>query len=257
MNLPAHNHNPMLHALKQNDADQMQKLMRQQPARVHTFLNWPQPWGDEQWMPLHVAAFLNHTRLITRLLEHNASVDCRTRHPQPTHARATPLHLAAMQGHLKAVNLLLEHRASLDVRDADQLSPLGRAAQAAHPHVVHALIQAGSNLELADEQQQTPLHLAIEADAPTANETALALINAGANPNATCPNQRHAFTPLHRCVSLGLTRLPVARALIQAGSDLAAFDPFHQLTALQLAQKIHEASQSDLSDYLNLLEKSD
>ncbi len=91
--------------------DALRDWLDERPRRVNAYLDRPQPWGPEQWMPIHLAAARGHAAAVALLLGRGAHPDCRTRFNTPLHARQTPLHLAAAGGHLEVVKLLLDAEA--------------------------------------------------------------------------------------------------------------------------------------------------
>jgi ankyrin repeat protein len=155
---------------------------------------------------LHYAAAGNHAQAIAALLQYGADPAKRDQYGR------TPLILAAADGHAEAVGALLAHGASiLNAQDESGDGALLAAARAGSLDVVKALIAAGCP-PLANEMLVTPLMIAARdglvetcqllvplstpldaldlnlrtalmyaADADE-TETALLLLNAGANP---------------------------------------------------------------------------
>jgi ankyrin len=256
-------------ALSTGDAAALAEQLDRRPRLANTFLARPRPWGDEQWMPTHLAAAAGHPGLVDLLLQRGVHPDCRTRFNTPLHARQTPLHLAAAAGHAEVVDRLLEAAAEVVVFDAQRRSPLWLAARHQRPAVIQRLLRRGAPVDPPDAQGRTPLHAALlpppppEAAPPLPQEgspapsstgrfpadpdpqpapfdpaAALALLAAHADPNAVCPRDAEGYTPLHRCVSRGDLALPVAEALLAAGADPTAADPRFHRTPLTLAQHL-------------------
>jgi ankyrin repeat protein len=96
----------------------------------------------------------------------------------------------------------------------DGFHALGLAAFFHHPEVVRCLIEAGADVRAPSQNAMrvTALHSAV-ADAGD-SESALALVAAGADPNA---KQRHGWTPLHAAAQTG--DRAVVTALLAAGAD--------------------------------------
>lgn len=226
------------------DLTTLRQRLDREPRLANTFLGWTRPWGDEQWMPLHIAAEAGREDVVALLLEQGVSPDCRTRFVTPTQARQTPLHLAAAHGHTAVVTRLLEASAEVDVRDAQQRSPLWLAARYGHAEAAHGLLRRGAKIDIADQQGRTPLHAALLDLAGL--EAASVLIEAGADVNATCPKEPDGYTPLHRCVGLGESALPILRALRQAGADVSLADPRHQRTPASLAAHLGREALADV-----------
>jgi len=240
----------------ETDVSQVQLWLDAQPRRANTFLTCERTWGEEQWMPLHVAAASGATPVVRLLLERGVKPDCRTRFVTPLHARQTPLHLAAVSGHGAVVEALLEAAAEPEVRDAQQQSPLWLAARHGHGLIVQALARRGAMMDPLDSQGRTPLHAALlpvvaepqgQGDRPWSPEAALSLIGLGANFDAQCPKEPEGFTPLHRCVSLGPVALGVAERLVEAGVDRTLADPRFGRTARELAEHLEQ------EDFVGLL----
>ncbi|MBB6429641.1 ankyrin repeat domain-containing protein [Algisphaera agarilytica] len=236
------------------------QIITDHPRRVNTFLTQPAPHGSEQWMPMHFAARAGHLAAVELMLEHRVHPDCRTRFNTPMHARQTPLHLAAAGGHFQVIERLLEARAEIEVRDAQLRSPIWLAARHGHPQVIAALAARRADLETRDTQQRTPLHAALLPPKPRAEQSeapdrllppppitfnpaaALALLDSGADPNATCPKEPEGFTPLHRCVALGDPAFDVAKRLIQDGANRTAVDPRTSRTPHALALHLQRSA---------------
>lgn len=247
------------------DPDAAGAWLDAQPRRLHTFTPMPRPWGDEQWLPLHHATHRGHHELVKLLLQRGAQPDGRTRFATPFHARATAMHLAAQAGLGTILRLLLDADGQPELLDAYQATPLHHAARQGRAHAAALLLDAGVDPDRREAQDRTPLHLAIVADHhdPTAPPsqppaadgcaTVAALLAHGCDVNATCPKEAAAYTPLHRCVSQGITRLPTARLLINHGADLTCRDPRNQRTAAELAEHLIHQGETQLTPYLNLL----
>ncbi len=124
---------------------------------------------------------------------------------------------AAALGDVARVRALVDGDAALARALApDGFHPLGLAAFFHHPEVVQFLIEAGAEVSAPSRNamQVTALHSAVADEGDS--ESALALIAAGADPNA---KQRHGWTPLHAAAQTG-DRMVVA-ALLAAGADPA------------------------------------
>lgn len=250
-----------IQTLELGPLDVLIQTLDAQPRRVNTFLSQPSPHGNEQWMPLHFAARAGNLAAVQVLLQRGVHPDCRTRFTTPMHARQTALHLAATAGHIAVLEGLLDGGAEVEVRDAQQRSPLWLAARHGHAEAVSHLTRHGADPEARDAQGRPALHAALLPPKSRAAEktrsvidqspdrlistptlpftpaAALALLDAGADPNATCPKDPAGFTALHRCVALGTSALPVAERLMKDGAAFAA-DPRHGQTPLDLAQQL-------------------
>ena len=260
----------LLHALDHGDLDTLSRLAADRPEVLRTFLRQPRPWGDEQWMPLHLAAATGQVEVVDWLLGQGVQPDCRTRFTTPLHARRTPLHLAAAAGHTAVAQRLIHAAAEVDVYDAHHASPLWLAARHGHADLIRLLTRRGADLESRDTQGRTPLHAALlpplttnqppptdqpplTNQSPLTNQPpeahvrrtwvpdpapALALLDARADPNATCPKEPEGYTPLHRCAVLDPPPATIIARLLQAGADPTLTDPRHGRTPAQLAHHL-------------------
>jgi ankyrin repeat protein len=135
--------------------------------------------------------------------------------------RATGIHLnvfeAAALGDVDRVQHLLQTNAARATDySTDGFHPLGLAAFFGHFEVLKLLLASGADVlaPSRNAMRVTALHSAV-ADGGS-SENALALIAAGADPNA---KQRHGWTPLHAAAQTG--DRTVVEALLEAGADPA------------------------------------
>jgi len=133
--------------------------------------------------------------------------------------RATGVELnvfeAAAVGDADRVKHLLRTKAANATDyNTDGFHPLGLAAFLGHADVVKVLLDVGADVQAPSRNPMrvTALHSAV-ADGGH-REIALALIAAGADPNA---KQRHGWTPLHGAAHSG--DRAVVEALLAAGAD--------------------------------------
>ena len=208
-------------ALEADDADTVRAALAAQPARVNRFINQPTDAGDQMWMPMHFAAAAGADAVVAVLLEHGVSPQCRTRFAVPTQARATPLHLATQHGHRAVVERLIKAGAEVDVLDARLDRPLHLAARHGQAGLIEMLARHGAALDPRNTNDRTPLHEAIRSTEGVtdedANDTAIALIDAGADREAVCAKEPEAATPAMRCRALAGPRLTVLQALGSSG----------------------------------------
>jgi ankyrin repeat protein len=88
---------------------------------------------------LHIASFLGHDALATRLLERGANIEAREE------CQYTPLMMAANAGREGAVALLLQKGANPNAADQDKSTPMMFAAQHGHAGIVKLLLGAGAS----------------------------------------------------------------------------------------------------------------
>ena len=131
-------------ALKSDDVSSVRQRLDADPEATGGYLAVERDWGEELWLPLHVAVEVGGAgaaEVVALLLERGAKADARTRFRTPMHARATALHLASQRIDPALVAMLLHAGADADAMDARGDTPLHRLLTAA----------AGRLLEGADE----------------------------------------------------------------------------------------------------------
>lgn len=155
---------------------------------------------------------------------------------------------AVAWGHKGIVCKLLRSGANAACTDSEGKTPLHAAATKGDVGMIKALLRAGSRMEAEDSMQETPLHLAVmhshlAATTLLANkaqpslmreigdslvhkaiifaspDVLEAIVCAGANVNAT---DKFGLTAMHLVACRGCPRM--ARCLVEAGADCAAFD---------------------------------
>ena len=214
-------------ALADPDSAHLDRWLHAAPRGVSTYVAVPCAWGEESWLPLHHAATQGKAAALTTLLTAGARPDARTRFATPMHARQTALHLAAAAGHATVLATLRDAGAEVEVRDARGRAPLWEAARGRHDAAVAALLSAGADPNARDAGGRTPLHAALMPAAlgePVAGVAGVAgvvtrLLDAGADPNATCPREPAAYTPVRRAAALGAAGEGLVHQLRDAGAD--------------------------------------
>lgn len=157
-----------------------------------------------------------------------------------------PLFRAAESGSVECIRLLLDAGADVRTRDSSKRTAMYFAGSV---EIVRALMQAGLPLEDADEYGWSPLVNAF-SDGPSAEHRVRALIEAGANLNAT---HDRGYTVFMSAVGSG--RYPVLlRLLVAAGADPHAisefgFNAFHAAIDVN-GEANDEASVRDTLGYL-------
>jgi len=76
----------------------------------------------------------------------------------------TPLHYAAWGGAINLCRALVEQKAEVDARNHDDFTPLHLACRCGRLQTVQYLIQCGADFHALDRIKYTPLHMAAEAN---------------------------------------------------------------------------------------------
>lgn len=191
----------------------------------------------DDWTLLHVAARAGHVDLVTLLLERGADIEARG------DVGRTPLYEAAKYGQAEIVRFLVERGANVDAASDQGFTPMMVGAERGHLGILEYLLDRGASIGAVNEVGKTALHqyvdhtqadddaiprFLVQRGVPlevhdVVGATALysaaqrgrariaaALLEAGANPNATA---RRGHTPLdvaqhqgHEAVVALLTR---------------------------------------------------
>ena len=207
--------------------------------------------GSDLLMPLHLAAWRGHTRMVEFLLSWGADADA------PNERGNTPLAFAASEGHLEAAAVLVSEGASidgaaepekaaiegdalnqkggygggeanLDPIDVFGITPLIRAAEGGHVNMVKFLVASGANVNIEAEQWNNVCALG-RAARRGHMEIADVLLEAGADINAGIGR---TWTPLHNAAYSN--QASMAEWLLSKGADVNAVDK-EGVTPLHLA----------------------
>lgn len=106
--------------------------------------------------PLHIAARMDATAVIEKLLEMGADID------RPNAAGETPLHLAVRNTHFSAISTLVERGAKVLTADKDGQTPVDIVMQAEQGYLFDVLLPAA----IREEQEQAEKKPAPPANAP-------------------------------------------------------------------------------------------
>ena len=121
--------------------------------------------GNDNWTPMHSAAYYGDLDVVQRLIEYDADVS-----PEDISGR-TPLHLACLaSGDLGAnvrfvlrpsvLRLLLEHGADVNAREMSGSTALHTASKFAALEVVRVLLEHGADMKAEDNDGRTALQVA-------------------------------------------------------------------------------------------------
>lgn len=104
--------------------------------------------------PLHLAAGLNNSALVQKLLQSGAERMAKDQDDR------TALHYAAYKGCEEVVTLLLEGQTNLEAKDRYGQTVLHCASRSRRVSIVRMLLSKGADIKVKDEFDRTPLHLA-------------------------------------------------------------------------------------------------
>lgn len=173
----------------------------------------------------------------------------------------TALHEACYVGDKEMVRLLIDSGADVNYDSRHLGLPLCVAVLYAHdPAIAEMLLQAGADVNRAPVRSiafaATPLDLAVAHRRVAMTQI---LLEAGANPNSYGRNcDLPLYGPIEDCVSRpeDLERhVEIASLLVAHGARVDVRDEDHQLTPLQLAQKL-EADGVDLGQIPRVLREA-
>ena len=175
--------------------------------------NLQRPTSEGNYDLLHLAARLDHHRLIPTLIEAGCPIDTDATH---IHGRLrTPLVIAAHYGNLRSIRALVTSP-GFDLQSSEGANALFAASQEGQFHVIPTLIKLGCKVDSSlDSRLVTPLHAAVMGNHVTTLETLLKL---GANPLSV---SSRGLTALHFAAMFGSP--DVVPTLIQAG--LSPYEP--------------------------------
>jgi ankyrin repeat protein len=161
------------------------------------------PW-DLGLEPLAKAAEIGKIEEVAKLLGEGADPNTLDK------VKRTPIYWAAQNGHIEVMKLLLEKGATINMGDNTGYSPLWIAAQHKQLPAVKLLLSSGADVN--GNGNEIPLFIAISVGA---DEVALELLNAGADPKKKDINNETALTLTARH-----TRPVIFNALLERGADL-------------------------------------
>ena len=188
--------------------------------------------------PLALASTNGNAAIVALLLEAGADANATMK------GEETPLMLAARAGSVEAVKALLAHGAKVEARERRQQTALMWAAAEGHTDAVRALIEAGADLKATDKSGFTPFAFAVREGQL---DVVRAFLTTGIDANAIIPGPNPAnpgVIPLLLAVQNG--HFELALALVEAGAnpnDLrTGFAPLH------LIPWVRRPDNSDISD---------
>ena len=162
---------PLFIAVLANDMHFLKALISKE---AQPSMQPPAPEGN--YHLLHLAAYLDHHRLIPTLVEAGCHMD---QDAHPFGMSRTPLVIAAHYGNLCSIKALA-NSPGFDLQSSEGISALHAAAQEGQFHVIPTLVNLGCKVDAVRMSNLiTPLHLATMGDQVGAVNTLLKL---GANP---------------------------------------------------------------------------
>jgi ankyrin repeat protein len=139
--------------------------------------------GGREVTPIHVAASVGHSDMLTLLIEHGADVNGRGTDGN------TPLHQASRNARLEAGRFLLNRGADINAQNVFKRTALLYAAIGGHVEFVRMLLERRPVIDARDIGDQTPLHFAVQYGQ---TEVAQLLLEHGADVNA---RNKSGYTP--------------------------------------------------------------
>ena len=220
---------------KRGSAAKVKKLLSTMTVDVNYAM------GYSYKTPLSMAAQEGHRDVVNLLLDRGAD---------PNKADIfglTPLHEAAKRGHKNVVRILLERGGDPNRVDMWGRTPLHRAAWNGmesplypslgyHKEVIQMLHQGGAELNVKDRKGATPLHNAIKQGD---RDVVQVLLDAGANPNVTCPRTCPDRASLLQCAAKKGQK-DLVNLLLEASIHQGRTSPF-----------VAEYDQNDVLSYSN------
>ncbi|XP_003971845.1 NF-kappa-B inhibitor epsilon [Takifugu rubripes] len=177
--------------------------------------------------PLHLATYLNLTRVVRELVEKGASLELQD------HDGNTALHVACQQGQVETASEMTKHVSPsklapvLETQNWKGLACLHLAALNRHHQIISDLAKKGANLNIQEGTSgKTALHFAVELRDITSVKL---LLSRGANVDTAMFN---GCTPLH--LAVGRRDASIATILCQSGADTMLRN-MEDETALDLA----------------------
>ena len=182
---------PLYYAARLGFRDLAEHLIAKDPEHVNAR-------GGYEVTPMHAAAFIGQTNILSLLTEHGADVNGRGE------AGDTPLHRASWNARLEAGQFLLDSGADINALCEVNFTPLSHAAYAGDVEFARILLERGAVIDVPTWQGKTPLHLAAEVGSPQVVELLLehsADVNARDN-NGETPSEVGSFYGRHAVVEL-------------------------------------------------------
>ena len=157
-------HTDILRILLDNGANLENKAHKQDTALLRASLGKPavmqilleqganvEARRDDDATPLFVAAEHGHTKIVKRLLNSGADIEC-TAH----NFKYTPLLIAAIRGQATTIELLLNKGANIEASNTGGLTALQEAAKHHRTKIVSMLLLRGANMESMDKGSDFP-----------------------------------------------------------------------------------------------------
>ena len=156
---------PLYYAAKLGFRDLAERLITEHPEHVNAR-------GGSQMTPIHAAAWVGQTDILSFLIQHGADVNGRGK------AGRTPLLVASENARLEAGRFLLNHGALVDARNQSNNTALIYAIVKNNVEFARMLLERGAAINARCQNDMTALHIA------TQGEAARFLLEHGADINA-------------------------------------------------------------------------
>jgi ankyrin repeat protein len=163
------------------------------------------------WTPLHWAAWLNNSDIISILIKNGANIDAKGKNNE------TPIYLAAFKGNIEAVKILLDNKANVEIKTILGNAPLHMASYNEHIEVISMMLSHKADIDIrTDVRYNSALHIAAWHGKI---KSAVYLLDNGSDINAKTVN---GCTPLHRAALNG--QKSIIELLITRGVDINTYD---------------------------------
>ena len=136
---------PLYYAARLGFRDLAERLIAEHPEHVNAR-------GGLKTSPIHVAASIGHSDILSLLLEHGADVNGQGPNDD------TPLHQASRYARVEAGQILLNRGADIDAQNAFNRTALTYVALNGNAEFARMLLECGPAIDVRDSNDWTPLH---------------------------------------------------------------------------------------------------
>ncbi len=146
-------------ALRDQDLNQVKKLVSQHPALLQAKTEWKMALGHHYWplgsTALHLSAGTGNEEILAYLLTQLVDIN------EKNLSGLTPLHIAAIMRQATTAHLLLQHGAELNARSSVGQTPLHHAVLRGNTAMAKLLLDHKADVTIADAEGRTPVDWAV------------------------------------------------------------------------------------------------